>query len=144
MKKVRTAPVEALRKAHRALFKDLEKLEAATRAASATDARIWSRELDQARSPLAEHFRLEEEGGYMATVLQREPRLEHSVQHLLKEHQRLLSSLDALLQAAREAPHIDDRFLTQVRTWIDDVKAHETRENSLVEEAFNLDTSAED
>jgi hypothetical protein len=144
MKNTKPTPGEALRKAHRALFKDMANLEAATRDADATDGRVWRHELEQARSLLTRHFLLEEQDGYMANVLAREPRLEHAVDQLLKEHHQLLASLDTLLDAVRLMPAVKEGFRSEVRAWINGVKAHESRENGLVEDAFNLDTGAED
>ena len=93
---------------------------------------------------LAEHFRLEEQGGYMDVVRKRQPRLEHEVQHLEHEHRALGNRLNELIGEAGGANGSNAPFQEKVRSWIEQMRLHECRENLLVEEAFNLDIAAED
>jgi hypothetical protein len=72
------------------------------------------------------------------------PRFERTIQELADEHVQLAQSLDALIGAAATARVLDDGLREQVRLWIDFIRRHEKRENDLVQDAFNLDVSAED
>jgi hypothetical protein len=96
------------------------------------------------RAHLEDHFRFEEEGGYMQAVLARAPHLERRVNHLRGEHDELLGSLAALAEEADATPALDEEGRQRVRKWIERVRDHESRENLLVEEAFNRDLAAED
>jgi hypothetical protein len=100
--------------------------------------------LDATHRHIMEHFRFEEQNGYMDTVRKREPRLERSIEHLAEEHWQLAQSLNALIEQARSATSCDQAFRDQVRTWVEQVRQHEVRENELVQDAFNLDIGAED
>jgi type II secretory pathway component PulJ len=133
----------ALRQAHVALERDLENLEARLREpAELTPAELHLR-LSRTRTDLAEHFRREEENGYMNTVLEHSPNRDQVVQHLLQEHRFLLDAVNALIEAA--AGHQPDAELRRkVLTWIESLRDHEMRENILVQDAFNLDVAAED
>jgi hypothetical protein len=133
-----------LSRAHAALGKDLKKLEEAAGALSAQAAGAWNQQLEAARECLAEHFRIEEHNGYMDAVLERAPHLERPVQHLLEEHQQLMQALNALIATAGRLSKLDDTFRQQVREWVKAVRGHESRENNLVEDAFKVDTGAED
>ena len=95
--------------------------------------------LVELRAHVAQHFRCEEEGGYMATVLQRRPQSERAVRQLLAEHRPLLEGLDALLKEVGTAERIDDGFRARVAAWAELLRRHEAEENVLVEDAFNQD-----
>ena len=135
---------EALMRAHLALRKDLGKLEEAARPASGAGAAELRARLGATRTHVVEHFRFEEENGYLDAVAKREPRLERAVQQLADDHRRLAQSLDALVEEARVAPHLDDTFRGKVLTWMEQLRRHEDRENDLVQDAFNTDIGAED
>jgi hypothetical protein len=98
--------------------------------------------LDRTRAHLAEHFRFEEENGYLAGVLERAPHLERAIHHLREEHGELLRSLDALGAEARGAAARDVR--AGVLEWIRQARKHERSENVLVQDAYNIDLTAED
>jgi hypothetical protein len=93
---------------------------------------------------LEDHFRFEEQNGYLDTIRNREFRLSHSIQHLAKQHQSLLETLDALIAAAEAATSIDRGLADEITKWINDVREHEIRKNELVQDAFNFDIAAED
>jgi hypothetical protein len=136
------ALAEALRRAHADLGKDLRELEAAARApAGLTE---MAARLDRTRLHLAEHFRFEEEDGYMTAVLQRDPNRERTIQHLRDEHRRLAEALAALLDEAAAGRGPGEALREQVLAWVAGVRDHESRENALVQDAFNVDLSAED
>ncbi len=126
---------DALLRAHRALLEDLRDLESARAGLAAR--------LELTRAHLAEHFRFEEENGYLDSVLEEQPNLNHAVQRLHEEHRDLLAALDRLVAdvAAEQSP---DEFAARVAEWARKVRRHEQRENILVEDAFNLDLAATD
>lgn len=93
---------------------------------------------------MCEHFRLEEENGYMDTVRQRTPRLERAVQQLAEEHRVLGGLLGSLLGRARTATTVNPALGEEVRDWIRQVRQHELRENDLIQDAFTLDIGAGD
>ena len=125
--------------AHAALQADLR----AIRQALNTPAEA-RRQLFALRAHVLEHFRQEEQGGYMAPVLARQPQQERTVARLLAEHRRLAIGLEELVHEAAEATAIDDRFRERVWVWADDLRRHEADENVLVEDAFNRDVGNKD
>jgi hypothetical protein len=135
---------EALSRAHAALLEDLRQLEEAVRPAVGEGLAELRARLGATQAHILEHFRFEEQNGYMDAVRQREPRLERAVQELAEEHRRLAQSLDALIRKARAARGLGETVREAVRGWVDSVRRHEARENDLVQEAFSVDIGAED
>jgi hemerythrin len=136
--------VEALARAHQALLQDLLRPEATARAAEGgtlAEARAW---LVAVRAHLAEHFRFEEEDGYLDAVRNREPRLERAAEQLAEEHRRLMRALDELLEEAARTVRLDDGLREGVRRWVKEVRKHEARENDLVQDAFTQDLGTKD
>ena len=144
MRKVETSIAEGLRRAHVALRNDLGKLEKATQSRPTEGPGEMRARLSTTRTHLAEHFRFEEQNGYMDAVRVNQPRLEHTIQQLAEEHRQLMQSLDALIEEAAAARSLGEPFHAAVRSWIERVQAHEERENDLVQDAFNQDIGAED
>jgi hemerythrin-like domain-containing protein len=134
---------ESLREAHKALKVDLEKLEKTARSSSQDGLARLRTCLVATRAHIVAHFRFEEENGYMDKVRKREPRLERAIQQLADEHQQLLQSLDAILAQANAAPAMPDALCDEIRAWVERIRNHETRENHLVQEAFDFDIGAE-
>jgi len=135
---------EALAKVHAALLTDLRHLEQAIQASSTkgfAEVQDW---LGAIRERIAEHFRFEEQNGYMDSVSKREPRLEGTIQLLAEEHKQLRDSLDALIERAKTAKAPDERLQKAIGKWIERIRQHELHENDLVQNAFCLDISAED
>lgn len=134
---------ENLAQAHEALSSDLRNLQAAV-----NDPALSTAELQQAlavvQQHLAEHFRFEEENGYMTAVQRRQPQRARDLEKLRQEHQELARSMAELLSDCGDRVTVPDLSKRRIRLWIKQVKGHEARENSLVQEAFNLDISAED
>jgi hypothetical protein len=96
------------------------------------------------RPQLDEHFRFEEEDGYLREVLARAPNWERAAEHLREEHGRLLHSLDTLLEEARRDGAASDALGERVLAWAQAVRRHESEENRLYQDAFNVELSAED
>lgn len=135
---------EAMCQAHTALLRDLENLQEAVRSQRGeVTPKLYARLL-MVQQHLTEHFRFEEQNGYMEAVRKRAPHLERVIQHLLKEHRQLAESLDALIAKTEEGKGQDTPLLEEIREWIERVRQHESRENLLVEDAYNLDIGAED
>jgi hemerythrin-like domain-containing protein len=139
-----TAIAEALVQAHASLLKDVQQLEETIRGGSADGLESVRAGLDATEAHIAEHFRFEEQNGYMNVVRQREPRLEHAIQRLAEEHRELAQSLAALREEARTARSLSDSFLDEVRHWLERVRQHEWHENDLIQDALVADLSAED
>jgi hypothetical protein len=135
---------EALSRAHAALLEDLRKLEETDLPGSGEGLAELRARLDATRAHLTEHFRFEEQNGYMDAVREREPRLERTVQQLAEEHRQLAQSLAALIEEARVAASVGAKLREEVREWARRVRQHEMRENELVQDAFNLDIAPED
>jgi hypothetical protein len=144
MPKLQATFAAALLRAHRAVLRDLQALQAATRPGREGEPAELAAGLDRARGHLAEHFRFEEQNGYLAAVLERQPHLARVVERLADEHGELLRSLDALRAEAHSAGAPDDLPREKVTQWIQRVRLHEQRENILVQDAFCLDLTAED
>jgi hypothetical protein len=140
----RPAVAEDLARAHRALLDDLRRLEDAARPSAEEGLEGLRARLAATRAHLAEHFRFEEEDGYLDAVRQSEPRLERAVEHLAEEHRSLMQTLDALLALARGAAPPEDRLREGLRQWVKEVRKHEARENDLVQDAFTQDIGTKD
>jgi hypothetical protein len=144
MPKLQATFGDALLRAHRALLRDLQALQKATQPRREGQPAELAACLDRTRDDLAEHFRFEEENGYLGAVLQLHPHLARVVGRLAEEHGELLRCLDALRAEARSAAGAGDVPREKVIRWIRSVRLHERRENILVQDAFCLDLSAED
>jgi hypothetical protein len=124
--------VDALQQEHADIFRNLQKLDESLAPVSPTE--LCSR-LGEVRGQVTDHFRFEEEGGYMAPLLKEEPRFGAQVADLLAEHRQMSDTLDAIirdLQAASGSEVPCDR----VRAWMKQMRHHESKENSLVQEAY--------
>jgi hypothetical protein len=127
-----------MHRVHAALRHDLDGLPQAL--SSPAEA---SRYLGELRAHLAQHFRCEEDGGYMAAVLQRKPQSERAVQRLLGEHRPMIEVLDVLVREATMVDRISDDFRRRVAEWAELLRRHESEENVLVEDAFNQEFGTE-
>jgi hypothetical protein len=142
MAKVQPAGVEGLLQAHATLRSDLGELEAAARAPAGAAPGALAALLRRARAHLAEHFRFEEENGYLPAVLLHDPNQGRRVEQLRDDHRRLFAALESLLDEAGWGE--TETVRANVREWVAAVRGHEERENALVQNVFNVDTSAED
>lgn len=139
-----TPIVETMRHAHATLQNDLRILREAVQSRSGASVIDLCDRLGAIRDHVANHFRLEEQGGYMDVVKRRQPLLERTIQHLAAEHPQLLQSLDAIVRDASRATAIDDRLRREITDWMEGIHQHEDRENRLIEEAFDLDIGPSD
>jgi hypothetical protein len=136
--------VEAISRVHKALLKDLRRLEEQVASGSEDVLPIVIARLERTQNHLAEHFRYEEQDGYMDGVRKREPRLERAIEQLGSEHRLILHSLESILEEARLASALDSALQEKILAWMELVREHERREDELIENAFNLDINAED
>jgi hypothetical protein len=144
MKKQRAFLADALMEAHHSLLEDLRHLERAI-ALPARELTIpIVPQLEKVQYHITEHFRFEEQDGYMEAVRQREPQREREIDQLLEEHRHLAESLKALLAEAQEPGKLSAALAEKTRTWVEQVRRHEAHENRLVQQVFNQDISAED
>jgi len=144
MQSTKTAVAEALGRAHKKLLKDLQELEQAVRPKSGEGVPKLKSRLGVLRAHLADHFRFEEQDGYMEQVRKQVPRLERAIEQLAEEHRQLLRSLDTIADQVGISDNPSDGVLESVRDWIARIRQHENRENDVVQDAFNLDIGAED
>lgn len=135
---------EALGRAHGTLLGDVDKLEAAAQSTAPGSLGDLRARLGVTLIHVTDHFRFEEEDGYMDAVTKRRPNLEPTVHHLAEEHGQLFRFLKSLIEQARAAGKLDDQLRDEVREWIRHLREHEIRETDLVQEAFNQDFDAED
>jgi hypothetical protein len=127
---------DALHKAHAELLEDLRELEHEARPNSGTGPAELSAHLGKLRTHLLEHFRFEEQDGYMAPVLREEPRFEPEVRPLLSEHRHLAQTLDTLIVEVRASSSVQESHRQRLAAWLKSVRLHEGRENNLVQEAY--------
>jgi len=135
---------EDVKRVHSVLVEDLRSLEEAAQPTSGEGLTALRSRLRTARGHLAEHFRFEEQNGYMDAIRKREPRLERPIQQLSEEHRQLARILDSLVGEASAAATLDHGLRAGVQVWIERVRHHEIRENKLVQDTFDLDIGAKD
>jgi hypothetical protein len=142
--KTENSLAESLGRAHGALLADLRELEKAVGTASGEALAELRDRLRATDAHISEHFRFEEQNGYMDAVRKREPRLVRPIDELAQEHGELRQTLAALTERAGACTSLDDALREEIRDWIRRVRRHEARENELVQGAFNLDIGPED
>ena len=116
--------------------------------------RPWSREVareaveavEAMRVHLHHHFAQEEAGGYLEQALAMAPRFHDEAQTLLAQHAAMLHYIDEVAETAKSS--VDDAELwSQVKLQVKDLLrklvAHESAENRIVQQAFNVGTEAE-
>jgi hypothetical protein len=135
---------DALLRTHRALLKSLHALGSAVQTTSEERLPALLACLDTTRDRLAEHFRFEEQNGYLASVLEYQPHLERTVGRLAQEHVELLRYLDELCAEARASQIATVPLRQKVVRWIARVRQHERSEDVLVQDAFIVDLEGGD
>lgn len=116
--------------------------------------RSWSREVareavravEAMRTHLRHHFAQEEEGGYLEQALAMAPRFSDEAQVLLAQHASMLKRIDEVAEVARGA--VEDAELwpqlkLQVKDLLRNLIAHESAENRIVQQAFNVGIEVE-
>jgi hypothetical protein len=90
---------------------------------------------------------IEEEGGYMADVLDAKPYLQERIELLAGDHTRFRQRLRRLMPELSdikewEEPRFDE-VCGELRALLDDVDAHDAREVELMQESLLLDDGGE-
>jgi hemerythrin-like domain-containing protein len=129
--------------AHHSLMEAIENLEEAVRSRSGSLTQLTCL-LASIRKRVLDHFRLEEEGGYMKQVLEERPFLERTVEKLLQEHRTLAVNLDTIIEELRTPAADASACYQRLESWTKQVRHHESVENLLVENTFSLDIGAKD
>ena len=99
------------------------------------------------RNVVADHFALEDEGGYMSGPLQAAPELADRAEELHDDHARLLAEFDALAAELQECPCRYDCWSAARHDFqrvLDHLELHEHRENELWQAAFESESGAGD
>jgi len=90
---------------------------------------------------------IEEEGGYMADVLDAKPYLQDRIDQLVKEHVRFRDRLRKLTPQLNDIKEWEEPRFNQIcddlRTLIQDVDRHNERECELLQESFFVDDGGE-
>ena len=87
---------------------------------------------------LEAHFALEEDGGYLDEELAISPHLAADAEHLLAQHDALLTSLReiaGLAAVVQRAESVDDTLSKSIDEFVRQMNEHENRENRLVQDA---------
>jgi iron-sulfur cluster repair protein YtfE (RIC family) len=91
---------------------------------------------------LADHFKREEEGGFLDDAMTTAPRFAHEAESLLDEHDEMLTRVKDLVVMARAqdsgALSNWQSFAAAARNLIRQLTLHEERENVLLRKAFNV------
>ena len=88
----------------------------------------------------ASHMALEEMDGYLHPVRERLPGATGTIDLLQAEHPRLRDELAQICAAARvgaSARELEITTIPRLRQWIVAMRAHEDRENTLMQDAFS-------
>lgn len=144
MVKQQQVQAEKLLQAHQALEQALRILEAKLRPETQTDLTDLRDTLTATQKHVLDHFYLEAQNGYLNSVRQREPRLQHAIESLENEHHQLLGTLASLREKVFAATTLDANLRDALQEWVHGLRRHESLENTLVQDAFNFDVSAED
>jgi iron-sulfur cluster repair protein YtfE (RIC family) len=139
--------VDAMKCEHRQIEQLLHLLELTLDEASVNGRSLAVRDtvldqLDKLDHCLAEHFKREEEGGFLEDVMAAVPRFADEAGRLLKEHEEMLRHLRELAREARENVEVFrtdwQSFAATMRNLIRQLTSHELRENSLLQRAANV------
>jgi hypothetical protein len=116
--------------------------------------RPWSREVareavhavEAMQTHLRHHFAQEEAGGYLEQALAMAPRFNDEAQVLLAQHAsmlKLIDQVDQVAQGAIEDAELWPQVKLQVKELLRKLLAHESAENRIVQQAFNVGIEAE-
>lgn len=95
------------------------------------------RQVEELRATINEHFALEEDGGYMRSVLDVAPRYSQLAESLQQQHPALRDQLEGLVAESGD-------LAAGIQNFIEALEAHEHAENALVQSAFSDDLAAGD
>jgi hypothetical protein len=127
-----------------------------------SDFRTWAKEVDELGIPhfremgnrlqtlrdvLSCHFVDEEAGGYLSPVLEAAPRFAAEAAELRAQHADFLTALDGLIARLSQEPPQFESWQAAVRefeAFLESLRKHEARENTLAQSAFGRDIGGED
>jgi len=144
MEKTETSVAQPLSRVHAALLEDLRRLEDVARGNTDQILAALRACLGAARRDIAEHFRAQEQSGYLDTIQKQQPRLAPAIHRLAEEHRQLTQALEALMGEAAVATVLGDGLRAQIHDWIGRVRRHEAaHETDFIQEAFGRDIGVE-
>jgi hypothetical protein len=100
--------------------------------------RLLTHEAAELRAEVESHFVLEEEGGYLAELIEERPHLAGPAETLLAEHARIREDL-ASLAAAIDGGASVEAIRGRLRDVVSVLSRHESRENELVQQPTHVD-----
>lgn len=103
--------------------------------------------LDELLVTLPNQFRLRQEGGFLADVLEQYPWWYSNVEQLREEHRVLydrLRELRGALDHTRRFAHIADIVRRDLKDWMTRLVAYHRHERRLLQNAYTLDVGALD
>ncbi|HSW44516.1 MAG TPA: hemerythrin domain-containing protein [Phycisphaerae bacterium] len=105
-------------------------------------------EFERFRAHMQKHFALEEEGGYLAAVLQDRPGFHDDVQRLRDQHAEAGPLMTSIFEEVNHLEvgtplHLLDSC-ARIRNLLGILKEHETTEDRLVLQAFSQDMGGND
>jgi hypothetical protein len=94
------------------------------------------------RDFLANHFAHEEEDGFLAYALKRAPHLTEQAEHLKRQHQQILDSLDTYtsrLQACEQSYQCWRDVLMDIEQFLNLLHEHESTEAAIIVETLDVE-----
>ncbi len=113
------------------------------RLCSLKDAPSIRTELRSLSRALAEHFAREEQGGYLAFVIERSPWLAVRVQILGSQHAEIRAALAGLIEVASDPDRSAD-LADGMRRFMERMHAHERAETEIIQECLYDDLAGSD
>ncbi|NIR49058.1 hypothetical protein GWO43_11455 [candidate division KSB1 bacterium] len=99
---------------------------------------VW--QLRDFKNRLLKHFDLEEEGGFMADVLEAAPHSENQINALKAEHDQIVVNLDDVMDQLKAMEARDVTRLNNIRMAVNDIfsvlREHENQEHTLMQRAY--------
>ncbi len=92
---------------------------------------------------LQKHFDLEEEGGYMADIMQVAPQYAFRLENLREEHRKIITDLNHIVSVLKGIDHPSPSGIERLRRRVHDLlelfRQHESEEYRLIQEAYMQD-----
>ena len=103
---------------------------------------------DHLRAHMIKHMSMEEEGGYLAPILERRPTLSGQVETLRNEHREFIQILGYIHRELHEAAPEDGLLIRdaceRIHNCLSYLESHEQKETLLVFSVFTLDMGDRD
>ncbi|HOJ61701.1 MAG TPA: hemerythrin domain-containing protein [bacterium] len=112
----------------------------------------WLQGLEAKAEALCAHlqayFQIEEEGGFMQPVLEKNPASAKTIEILKEEHARFIAELKALIHSIQDTQRIQrteiDTVCASFKQLIASLRQHEQNENALLQAVFSDDIGTND